>query len=67
MKHPQKETAAPAGTGHGGKDIQAPSHYVPEAFPAREIAARRIAGRMGLSLPVARVVCELSGLGGAHA
>jgi hypothetical protein len=40
-----------------------PSCTLSAARPASRIVERRIAARFGLSIPTARVICDLAGLG----
>lgn len=67
--HLHSETAAPkvAPFGNGGPVVSkasAAQNYRIPCISAKEIAATRLANRFGLSLSLARTVCELSGIGG---
>jgi hypothetical protein len=66
MTH-EKETAAPIALGTGGevvsKALQA-SYYLIPTLNATDIAAAILGARFGLTECMARVVCELSGIGG---
>jgi len=62
---PEKETAAPAGTGNGGigKVIGAAT-YRNSPPSATEFAPLVIAERFRLPIHMARTVCELAAIGG---
>ncbi|ODT22159.1 MAG: hypothetical protein ABS35_15500 [Kaistia sp. SCN 65-12] len=67
--HLQSETAVPKGSifGNGGPVVSkasAAQNYLIPCISAKEIAAARLANRFGVSLTLARTVCELSGFGG---
>lgn len=59
-----------ANAGNGGsvfEKVWTPSEYRNPPLNAKEFAAAVVASRFHLSLPTARVVCELSGIGGRWA
>lgn len=67
--HLHSETAAPKGSifGNGGPVVSkavTAQNYLNTSINAKEIAAARLASRFGLSLTLARTVCELAGIGG---
>jgi len=68
--HLHSEAAVPMAVGTGGKvDLEAcaaPFYLTPE-ITSTDLAARFLGARFGLSEAVARVICELSGIGGRSA
>ncbi|RWB47569.1 MAG: hypothetical protein E5V37_23535 [Mesorhizobium sp.] len=66
---PETETAAPTAIGNGGnsKRLAGLGIYPTFSFSTIDFAAAIIADRHHLTPPVARVVVELAGMGGAHA
>lgn len=68
--HLQDEAAAPMALGSGGEvDVnnKAVPFYLTSEFTATYLAATLFAAPFGLTEAVARLICDLSGLGGGLA
>jgi hypothetical protein len=64
--HLHSKTAAPRARDGGGVDVKAVTarFYLTTTFNATDLAAAILGARFGLSEHMARVICELSGIGG---
>ena len=68
--HLQNEAAGPMALGTGdevGVNAVALPFYLAPEITSTDLAAALLGARFGLSEAVARVICELSGLGGRSA
>lgn len=66
---PEKRAAAPIAVGSsGGGDTYAMTEYRnrPELATAADYATTKVAKRFRLTISTARLVCQLSGVGGGH-
>lgn len=67
MRHPQRKTAAPGRQpGRGGNLLKASPQYTTDDRTATDLAVAVIAVRYRLPVYVARMYCELHGIGGRH-